>query len=198
MARSGQSLTEIQRALRVSKAIRPHIEAAGVEIKRQRKRPLVCDDETRAEAMRLYVEHRLGPKEIEARTGVSIWQLYSALRSAGLLRRNNGGGPGNHAPVGSTTTTEEGYVVVKVVDDWPWMKDMPGYGDGSWKLQHRVVMAEHLGRALLRTEQVHHINGNRADNRIENLQLRNGAHGNGQRWRCRKCQCEDLEPVPLS
>jgi hypothetical protein len=53
--------------------------------------------------------------------------------------------------------------------------------DGAQCFEHRVVVESRLGRKLSAHETVHHVNGNRLDNRDENLELWSSRHGRGQR-----------------
>lgn len=39
------------------------------------------------------------------------------------------------------------------------------------KPESRAIMEVHLGRALLKSEAIHHINGDQRDNRVENLEV---------------------------
>jgi len=52
-----------------------------------------------------------------------------------------------------------------------WSKDSAGYLSLNGKRKHRVIMENYLGRKLNKEESIHHINGDKLDNRIENLKL---------------------------
>jgi hypothetical protein len=62
-------------------------------------------------------------------------------------------------PLGSRRLDAHGYWLVKVKE-----------GGERWDKEHVLVIEEAIGRRLLPGEQVHHINGVRTDNRLDNLQ----------------------------
>lgn len=77
---------------------------------------------------------------------------------------------------GGRTKTNQGYMAVTLPADDPLVCMCSGSSGKSLgrryrMLEHRLVVARHLGRPLTRSEVVHHKNGIKDDNRIENLEL---------------------------
>lgn len=76
---------------------------------------------------------------------------------------------------GGRTKNDKGYMLVAT----------PGHPKArphcSYVLEHVLVMEAKLGRYLFDGETVHHKNGIRDDNRIENLELWTSSHPAGQR-----------------
>lgn len=97
-------------------------------------------------------------------------------RSCGCLRREilqkrNKAYVGENNPFwkGGRRLTKAGYVTLR-------MPSHPNAQSDKRVKEHVFVMSKHLGRPLRKGEIVHHKNGIRDDNRIENLELRIGNH----------------------
>jgi hypothetical protein len=68
---------------------------------------------------------------------------------------------------------------------------------GNYVLEHRLIMAKKINRALEPHETVHHINGDKTDNRPENLQLRYGKHGKHSVLVCADCGSHNIKHAGL-
>lgn len=95
-------------------------------------------------------------------------ELY---KNGKTLQRVNSGN--NHPGwKGGINQRSDGYVNVYVDSNHPYFPMAKITSKfGGYVLEHRLVMAENLGRFLRDDEIIHHYNGQKSDNRLENLYL---------------------------
>lgn len=144
---------------------------------------------------RIAADYRSGEsrESIAARLGVKPQQVMARLRTVGVVESISGENHWNWS--GGRRVDVNGYIQVRPAADEVHLCRVLSNG---YVLEHRLVMAKMLGRPLLPTETVHHINGQKDDNRVENLQLRQGYHGAGVVLQCRGCGSHDVEAVPIA
>lgn len=133
----------------------------------------VCSEEILRD---LYEREGMTQAEIAAHFQVSLKRVQTAMRKYSISPRmrckRDQFKEKNSSWKGGMTISSAGYRMISV----------PGHpradSAGSYVFEHILVMEKHLGRLLAwfgphhpETEIVHHINKDRLDNRIENLQL---------------------------
>ena len=162
----------------------------------------------RDELYSLYWDKQLSAREIGGLKGVTDGCVFNWLRRLNIPRRSPSEFTklayekhpyplvGESHPQWKGMTRHSGYIYIHIYPDHPFYCMAQ---KGGWVAEHRLVMARHISRALLPWEVVHHINGIKDDNRIENLELlpSNTQHIPSIRWQMeiskRDIKIADLE-----
>jgi hypothetical protein len=170
------------------KTIRKAMKRIGYDSTQRPRQPRKLKPEMVKRLIDLY-EAGLTHDQIHDETGLSRYSIHYALKNLGKPRRYK------------TWVNHDGYHYVTIPVDHPLHESFKAMRTRARNINttvHRLVMAEHLGRALMPWETVHHIDGDRGNNKIENLQLRQGRHGKGSTFSCMDCGSHNVVAVPLT
>ena len=132
---------------------------------------------------------------LSARYRIHQTGISRLLTKRGIMVKGKPRGEKHGNWKGGRITTKQGYIMLQVRPDSPFFSMAT---TGGYVMEHRLVMAQHLGRPLTKDETIHHINGKVTDNRLENLQLRRGKHGKNEIWRCANCGSTNIVAVEIA
>jgi transposase len=182
--KEGRSLSQIvQQFGHCISAVRNALVRQGISINSRGNHFRKFSEEEVSDIVSLY---QLGwsQTKIGEKYGADQTIISKLLRNAGIVpvkRRLEGV---NHGMWKGGITNLEGYRFIRLPVGHPFrsMAHRSGY-----VAEHRLVMAGSLGRCLLDNETVHHLDGDKLNNVLENLQLRQTKHGKGQVAFCLSC-----------
>lgn len=153
---------------------------------------------------------------ITAEMASEMLRMYDAGQSRGAIARQFGlhdnavkrilrtharkiearrGRENHHAWKGGAYIDNAGYRRIRLEKNDPFVSMC---NSNDYVMEHRWVMAKALGRLLHDGESVHHVDGDRLNNELSNLQLRQGNHGKGARFMCLDCGSHNVKAVQLS
>lgn len=171
-------------------AFKHALRRAGADL-RENPAPLLRDGELK----KIKTLNALGKGQVPISLALGRSQSFVSrvMRKHGITT-NNRGGP-HHSMWKGGRFLSGGYVMVWLEKNDRFASMCNGAG---YVLEHRLLMAKKLKRSLLKTETVHHINGDRSDNRLKNLELRQGKHGKHVAMCCLDCGSKNIGHARLA
>lgn len=195
----GHAAAHIARVLDIPvKALYPVMERLGLELTKHGRRSGVSP--TQIKEMVFYYSQGEGTETIGGKYGVEAGTVARYLEAEGVVLRAPGfrHGANHHAWKDGRILTPQGYVLVLIRPDDPFFcMSVKKETDAHYVLEHRLVLARKFGRPLTEHETVHHIDGNKENNAIENLELRQGKHGKGVVHICVDCGSHNIVSTTL-
>lgn len=196
--RAGEVLEKIAKDAGVSCAtVAASLRKIGVKISPRGNKPLKITAEMTALMQRLWDDGHT-QSHIAEQVGVHQSTVSSLLLTGRVVvgERKMRRSRLDYKPDGGFTLVAGGYRLIHWRRAPAWVKSMAN--SSGYIPEHRVVMAKMLGRTLSSSETVHHIDGDKLNNRPQNLQLRQGKHGKGVVLRCACCGSTDVRPERIA